>query len=138
VCCRSPPVGGIKLACWALQILIWAGRPGLDLVSDLDLASFSIPLEPSSALALLPEQSSLPPLVSDAGLESLEAGVLGVISGPADVGSGSVPSLGLVPSSVSGVADKLCCLYECTDRLNFEVGVCCMDKEGSLGRHAQF
>jgi hypothetical protein len=98
---------------------------GLDLVSDLDLASFSIPLEPSSALALRPEQSSLPLLVSDAGLESLEAGVLGVISGPADVGSGSVPSLGLVPSSVFGVAYKLCCLYECTDRLNFELGVCC-------------
>jgi hypothetical protein len=79
---------------------------------DLDLGSLafffffflttklkSIPLEPSSALALLPEHSSMPLLVSDAGLESLEAGVLGVISGPADVGSGSVPSLGLVPAS---------------------------------------
>jgi hypothetical protein len=45
--------------------------PGLDLVSDLDLALLSIPLEPSSTLALLLEHSLMPLLVSDAGLESL-------------------------------------------------------------------
>jgi hypothetical protein len=49
--------------------------PGSDPVSDLDLASISIPLEPSSDLKLLPEYSSMTLMGSVAGLESLEDGV---------------------------------------------------------------
>ena len=54
---------------------------------DLDLVSNSFPLEPSFVLAMLPELSSVPPLVSDAVLEPLDAGDLGENLGPAKEGS---------------------------------------------------
>jgi hypothetical protein len=77
---------------------------GLDLGSNPDLASIYLPLEPSSALAMLPELSSVPTLVSDAGLELLDVGNLGEIFGPADEVSLSASLLSAWNSSLAMVA----------------------------------
>jgi hypothetical protein len=77
---------------------------GLDLGSNLDLASIYLPLEPSSALSMLLELSSVHPLVSDAGLEPLDVGDLGEISGLADEVSLSASLLSARNSSLAMVA----------------------------------
>jgi hypothetical protein len=68
-----------------VSVAMDSGSPEVSVASGLPtvtVGSNSLPLEPLSALAMLPELSLKPRLVSDVGLESLDVGVLGELSGP--------------------------------------------------------
>jgi hypothetical protein len=55
--------------------------PAVSVAEVVSPAASSLPLDPFSDLAMIPELSSVSPLVSDAGLEPMDVGDLGELSG---------------------------------------------------------